>query len=32
MKNLNTPHGNISPLNVYVIDGELTLSDPWIAP
>lgn len=32
LKNMQTPHGNISSQSVYMIDGQFTLSDPWIAP
>lgn len=32
LKVMQTPHGNISPQNVYIIKDRLVLSDPWIAP
>jgi hypothetical protein len=32
LKNIQTPHGNISSQNVYVIKDQFVLSDPWIAP
>jgi hypothetical protein len=32
LKNMQTPHGNISSQNVYLVRDEFILADPWIAP
>lgn len=32
LKNMQTPHGNISSQNVYLAKDGFLLTDPWIAP